>query len=200
VEVLNMDTAERATERLIELGYMKYVSPSDIPAIRDELIGTLRRGYLDSEWDAECVSRDRRGYPADSEELAEGRMGEFLLLMKDVLQTEGVRLQPVEDEIDDQHYDLLVNGERHPVYDIDILENGWIWGAATKRLLEIVNKLLKRAGSKERLYGIYSCNDARVILLTEEMYALLHNPALKIDARWMPYPPDVIRRDGNMER
>jgi hypothetical protein len=195
-----MDPIERAAERLIELGYVKYVPRAAIPAVRQEMIGTLRRGYLDSEWDEECVSRDRRGYPADSEELAEGRMGEFLLLLKDVLQVEGVRLRSVEDDIDGQHYDLLVNSERHPIYDADLLENGLIWGVATKRFLEIVNHLLRRAGSKERLYGIYGGNDGRAVLLTREMYHLLHSPDLKIDPGWMPYPPDVIRQDGSTNR
>jgi hypothetical protein len=195
-----MDPMERAVQRLIELGYLKYVPRAEIAATREELIGTLRRGYLDSEWDEECVSRDRRSYPADSEELAEGGMGEFLSLMKDVLQAEGVRLASVEDDVDDEHYDLLVNGKRHPIYDANLLENGLIWGVATKRFLEIVNDLLKRAGSKERLYGIYGGNDGRVVLLTQEMYDLLHSPDLKIDPGWMPYPPNAIRKDGSTDR
>jgi hypothetical protein len=200
VEHSLMDHEERAVDRLIELGYLKYVAPAEKPSIRQELLSTLRQGYLDSAWDRQCISRDRRSYPADSEELAEGRMGDFLLSMKAVLQTVGVQLESIEDDVDDQHYDLLVNGERHAVYDADVLANAWIWVVATKRFLEIVNELLKRVGSKERLYGIYGGNDGRVILLTDEMYELLHAPDLKIDPGWMPYPPVAIRRDGSVER
>jgi hypothetical protein len=195
-----MDHVEQAVERLIDLGYLKYVSGAEIPAIREELVGTLRRGYLDSEWDEGCVSRDRRSYPADSEELAEGGIGECLLLMKSVLRTEGVRLDSVEDDVDDEHYDLIVNGRRHRIYDADLLENGLIWGVATKRLLEIVNGLLKQAGSQERLYGIYGGNDGRVILLTKEMYRLLQSPEWKVDPGWMPYPSSAIRDDGSTNR
>jgi hypothetical protein len=195
-----MDHVEGAVGRLIELGYLKYVSPAEIPAIREEMLGTLRRGYLESAWDEKCMSRDRRGYPADSEELAEGRLGEFLLLMKDVLRQEGVRLQSVEDDPQDDRYEVLVNGLRQLIYDADALKNGEIWAVAAKRLLEIVNDLLTQAGSQERLYGVYGGNDASVLLLTAEMYRLLHSPELKIDPGWMPYPPDAIRRDGSGQR
>jgi hypothetical protein len=192
--------AERAVDQLIGMGYLKYVPPSEVASIREELIGTLRRGYLESEWDKECVSRDHRSYPADSEELAEGCLGEVLLLMKDVLQKEGVQLRSVEEDVQDYHYVVVVNGRRHLIYDTDILNQGNSWGVAAKRLLELVNDLLKQAGSKERLYGIYGGNDGRVILLTEEMYGLLHAPELKVDPGWMPYTPDAIRDDGRMER
>jgi hypothetical protein len=192
-----MDHVEQAVDRLIRLGYLKYVPTSEVQLIQHELIATLRRGYLDSEWDEECVSRDRRSYPADSEELAEGRLGEALLMMKDVLQREGVRLQTVADNPQDESYEVVVNGQPYPIYDADMLENALIWGVATKRFLEIVNGLLEGARSRERLYGVYGGNDGRAILLTEEMHKLLRSPDLKIDPGWMPYVSDVIRSDGS---
>lgn len=188
-----MDNAENAVDRLIEMGYLKYVPTADVPSIRQELLDTLKRGYLDSEWDEEGVTRDRRGYPADSEDLAEGCLGEFLLLMKDVLQKEGVELYEIEDQPEDCHYEVVINGQKHLIYDEDMVENALIWAVATKRFLEIVNDLLKEAGSRERLYGISGGNDCRAILLTAEMYTFLHSPDLKIDPGWMPYPSDVIQ-------
>lgn len=185
-------------DRLIEMGYLKYVPTSELPSIRQELIGTLKRGSLDSEWDENCVSRDRRSYPADNEDLAEGSLGEVVLLMKDVLQKEGVKLRSVEDDFQDDSYDVVVNGERHLIYDADMLENSLIWGVAIKRLLEIVNGLLEHAGSKERLYGISGGNDGRAIFLTDEMYRFLQLPDLKIDPSWMPYPAKAIRDDGSI--
>jgi hypothetical protein len=68
------------------------------------------------------------------------------------------------------------------------------------RLLEIVNELLGEAGSEERLYGIYGGNEGRVALLTGGMYRLLHSPGLKLDPRWVPYPPTAIRDDGSVGR
>src|SRR5262249_14973325 len=151
-------------------------------------------------WDGRCISRDRRSYPADSEELAEGCLGEVLLLMQDVLRKEGVQLQDVEDDPQPYHYEVVINGQRHLVYDAATVQNGNSWAVATRRFLEIVNGLLRRAGSEERLYAFYGGNDGRVMLLTEEMYGLLHAPDLKIDPKWMPYPPDAIHDDGSIGR
>jgi len=192
--------AETAVDRLIAMGYLKYVPPSEVTGIRGQLIGTLRRGYLDSEWDRRCVSGDRRGYPADGEDLAEGWLGESLLLMKDVLQKEGVTLQSVEDDPQDDRYEVVVNGRRHLIFDAGTLKPGNSWAVAAKRLLEIVNELLGEAGSEERLYGIYGGNEGRVVLLTGGMYQLLHSPGLKLDSWWMPYPPAAIRDDGTVGR
>jgi hypothetical protein len=195
-----MGHIEHAVDRLIELGYLKYVAPAEKPSIREELIDALRRGYLDSAWDKNCVSRDRRSYFADSEDLAEGCLGKCLLAMEGVLQREGVQLLAVEDGVQDWSYDVIVNGHRHCIYDDEIMEHGNTWGVSTKRFLEIVNGLLEEAGSKERLYAIYGGNEGRVILLTEEMYQFLHSPDLNIDAKWMPYPSTAIRDDGGMDR
>jgi hypothetical protein len=63
-----------------------------------------------------------------------------------------------------------------------------------------------RAGARRRkprlgfAVGIYGGNDGRAVLLTEKMYDLLHSPDLKIDPRWMPYPPHGIRKDGSLDR
>lgn len=76
---------EQAVDRLIGMGYFKFIPPSDWEVARQELLVSVGHGYLGTEWDRQCVSRDKRTYPADSEELAEGRTGEFILLMRDAL-------------------------------------------------------------------------------------------------------------------
>ena len=43
----------------------------------------------------------------------------------------------------DKYHDLIVNGKRHRIYDTDMLDHAMIWGVAIKRLLEIVNGLMK---------------------------------------------------------
>ena len=58
---------------------------------------------------------------------------------------------------------------------------------ALTRLLEIVNEQLEAAGSDERLYGSYSGNDGRAILLTPEMHAYIVSIGDVPDYRWMPY-------------
>jgi hypothetical protein len=191
-----MSGVERAVEHLIGLGYLKYVPLAECALARQEMIGSLSQGYLDTEWNRQCVSRDRRSYPADSEELAEGRTGEFILLMKDVLRMNGISLDSVEDSFRDEQYDVFINGRRSKIYDSAMSAAGDSWGIATKRHLDIVNELLLAAGSQERLYGIYAGNDGRCILLTTEMREYLKSPALRIDSRWMPFPAIALRDDG----
>jgi hypothetical protein len=195
-----MTGVERLVDHLIALGYLQYTPPSDVQAARRELVESLSNAGLDTEWDERCVARDRRSYPADNEDLAEGGLGEVILLMKGVLEAEGVRLASVEDEAQGERYDLLLDGRRFCVYDGAATMDGVeLWVTATRRLLEIVSELLQAAGSEERLYGINGGNDGRCILLTEKMYALLRSPALQLDASAMPYPPSAMRADGTIE-
>jgi hypothetical protein len=175
-------------QRLIDMGYLKYVPGPEREAVKQQLLSSMKHGIIESDWGQDCVACDRRGYPADNEDLAEGCVGEFLLLMKDVLAQEGVRLESVEDDFQDDHYDVLVNGERFLVYGTPV-ENSW--AVSLKRFLEIVNGLLQRAGSRERLFGIYGGNDGRTILLTEEMHQYLGTLPW-IDRGWMPYTPSTV--------
>jgi hypothetical protein len=82
----------------------------------------------------------------------------------------------------------VVNGERFRIYDTVGEE---IWAISLKRFLEIVNELLKRAGSNERLFGIYGGNDGRVMLLTEDMQEYLGRLAF-ISRGWLPYRPEDV--------
>jgi len=61
-------------------------------------------------------------YPAVMERTCSGCL--LLLLMKDVLGQEGVRLESVEDDFQDDHYDVLVNSERFRVYGTSV-EKSW---------------------------------------------------------------------------
>jgi hypothetical protein len=184
-----MKANHRATlKRLVDMGYLKYVPSPELEAVKQQLLSSMNYGIIESDWGTNCVASDRRGYPADNEELAEGRIGESLHLMKEVLAQEGVRLESVEDDFGEYHYDILVNGERYKIYD-RAGEN--VWSVALKRFLEVVNEFLQRAGSKERLFGIYGGNDGRAILLTEEMHQYL-GCLPWIDRRWMPYTTEAI--------
>ena len=80
------------------MGYLKFVPDDQKANVRDQLIDTAIDGYLDTEWNEDCVAADLRSYPADNEDLAEGDIGAMILLMKPVLEREGVTLESVEDE------------------------------------------------------------------------------------------------------
>ena len=76
MEIPRTITPKQAVDRLMEMGYFKFLSNSECATAQIELVASLSRGYLGTEWDDECVSRDKRTYPADSEEMAEGREGD----------------------------------------------------------------------------------------------------------------------------
>ncbi len=187
---------EHVAARLIEMGYFKYLPKSEMEIARQELIDSLSHGYFGTDWDEQCVSRDRRAYPADSEELAEGQVGETILLMRDVLAQEGVQLRSVEDDVHDDGYNVVIDGRPYPIFDATAMLKYGVWDVAAKRLLQIVNGLLRVAESNERLYGVYGGNDGRVVLLTTEMYSLLKASRLIAKANEMPYPPSAIKSDG----
>lgn len=198
--VADMTKDEAAVERLIEMGYLKYVPAPEIPDVRKELVKRLGRGNLNPGW-GERGWRDRRIYLADHEELAEGHIGELPMEMKDVLEREGVRIESVEDlHRDDLGYKVIINGETYDIFDASIWEYSFGWGVAAKRALEIVNDLLSGAGSEERLYGIYGGNDGLVILLNSEIFDFLKSETVDVDPRWMPYSPEEMDEDGRVDR
>jgi hypothetical protein len=192
-------TPDRAVDRLIGMGYFKFLPDSEYGVARQELVASLSHGYLGTEWNRDCVSRDNRTYPADSEELAEGRTGEIILLMQNVLAHEGVQFYSVEDDFQDDRYDVVIDGRRYPVHDTSILATWGSWTIAAKRLFEIVNGLLGAVGSSEQLYGIHGGNDGRAIFLTAEMYDLIRSSGLIPDHREMPYPASAINPDGTIK-
>jgi hypothetical protein len=192
-------TPEQVVERLIGMGYFKFLPDSEWAVAREELVASVSRGYLGTEWNEDCISRERRTYPADSEELAEGGTGELILLMRDVLAQEGVLLHSVEDDVRDDRYDVVIDRRAYPIYDSNILATWDSWTIATKRLLEIVNELLRTAGSDEQLYGCYGGNDGRAMLMTAMMYDLVRSSRLITDRCEMPYPALAITSGGTIE-
>lgn len=184
-----------AADHLIKLGYLKFIPEAEHALAKSEMLTSLGKNYLATAWDDDFVSRDRRSYPADGEEAAEGGLGTIIRLMEPVLRQEGVELTQVEDNFADDAYYVVVDGDRQLVYTTEKAELSNAWGIATKRLLEIVNGLLEKAGSAERLYAIYGGNEGRVILLTPEMYDFLKESDL--EAEWLPITASEINDDGD---
>jgi len=176
--------AQNVVDRLEQMGYLKFVAEPQKAEVRRQLVETVTKRYLDADWDDECIAADLRGYPADNEDLAEGQVGATILLMKSVLEKEGVKLDTVVDDFGDEKYEVVINGQRHLIYDGDGGNDSWT--VALKRLLEITNGLLEQAGSAERLYAIYGGNDGRVVLLTEEMMDYIESIGDVLDHDWMP--------------
>jgi hypothetical protein len=182
--------AAAMADRLIDMGYLKYLPTAERDVARGELVESLRDGCLDTKRNRHGDARDRRGYAADAEDLAEGRIGETIMRMSPVLRAEGVTIDRALDlpDDDDDGYHLEIDGVVHVIFTrTDQGQNAWMLG--TRRLLEIVDDLLVRAGSAERLYGVYGGHDGRVLLLTCEMHAYLRSLGDAICRKWMPVPP-----------
>lgn len=211
---------EEVADRLIGMGWFKFMPDADHRLARQEFITALSHGYLGTECEhgihclecppdwrvADHTSRDRRIYQVDAEDLAEGGIGDEILAMRAVLSREGVTFQSANDEYSypqhgkvnseqvlQKYYDVVIDGQKYRIHDPEIISTiGFrLWDHAMKRLLEIVNERLKGAGSSERLYGFgeTSSNVSFVVLLTDEMYALLKASRLLNE---LPYPSSAL--------
>lgn len=187
--------AEAIVDQLIKLGFLKFTPESNQETVRQQLIESVRNNYLESDWDDDCVSADRRSYSADAEDLAEGDIGNSLRQMSEVLSQEGVALESVEDSFTEERgrYKVFVNGVSHLIYDLNEIAVEDTLLVSFVRFVEIVNGLLTGAGSSERLFGMYGGNDARVILLTDAMHQLIRENTDIFDEGWMPMTQDEIR-------
>jgi hypothetical protein len=107
--------------------------------------------------------------------------------MKPVLRTEGVRIDSVEDDFNEEGYHVRIDGNLHVIWDRSEAAKGSVWTLATKRCLEIVDGLLEEAGSRERVWGVYGGNDGRFILLTPDLHQVLADPGLGVDPDGIPY-------------
>ena len=79
-------------------------------------------------------------------------------------------------------YSVTVNGERHVIYSHNEAVNDpeSIWDLAPRRTFQLINALLQKAGSAERMYMLNSGNDCMAWLLTSKQYRdLMETEALK---------------------
>jgi hypothetical protein len=186
---LTRTEAERCVDRLIEMGWLKYVAESKRGQVRSQLVVAATKGYLDTDWDQYGISADQRSYPADGKELANGGVGKCILQMKTVLAREGVSLDEVEDSWHEDKYHVLINREPYLIYDgrtADAVR------PSLERLLEIINGLLEEAGSNERLFAVFRGTEGRIVLLTDEMQDYLESFGDVLSRGWMPFSAEEV--------
>jgi hypothetical protein len=191
---LSRDGAEYVIDRLVDMGFLKFVAESRRSEVRAQLIEAAQKRRLDSDWDDDEISADRRSYPARSADLAKGGIGKAILLMKDVLKTEGLTLESVRDDFGDERYQVVINGTPHLIYEVGGETTRENQAESRKRLLTIMNQLLEQAGSTEQLYGLNRGTDGRVILLTPEMRYYLRSISDMFDYLWVPYSAEEIEK------
>lgn len=182
--------------QLDSLGYYRFVDRAEA----ERCIAEVGRTYY--PWGHEATRRD---FSADAEELAEGGAAEFIESLRPTLEQLGVRIGQVEDEARDvegstyiEHH-LIVDGERSLIvspYDEELGDE--LWALAAARTFGVVNRLLERAGSDERLYAIEGGNDLRGVILTEEVLRAVTVCNL-FGTDELPYRLDesIERRDDN---
>lgn len=180
-------SVESLVDELCAHGYLRFTPEERRAEARCQLIESAYDGYLDTLWDEDGISLDRRGYPADAEDLADGGVGRTLRAMLPVLHAEGVRLESIEDDLSDTGYRVLLDGVAAPIYDIPDNASQDEWLVSQCRLVGIVNHLLEEADSSERAFGLYcGGNDGRVLLLSRELHSLLLDRRQHFDEDWLP--------------
>ena len=113
-------------------------------------------------------------------------MGYFIDGLADVLKKIGLELQKISDENDEHgRYYVLIDGIEYEIY--SALQSNNSWRLAFRRTLEVVNELLEKIGTKERLYGcvsgdvfdnLFDSNDGNMVLLTDELVKVIKDNQL----------------------
>lgn len=144
---------------LEKMGFYKYTEPKLIEENKQE---SIRTGYPFGE-------ETGRQYSADSEDLSEGGVGEFLNEIKSFLDRQKVHFTINNEDFAEQ-YEIEVNNEKVILYTNEELENEDYADLTTRRAFAIISELLEKAGSHERIYALYDWNDQLAIFLTNEMF------------------------------
>jgi hypothetical protein len=165
---------EDVLQKLVGLGYFKYVSDRDRERVKQEVLASLRDGIIDSSWDETGVAHDRRGYPADMANLVRGGIGQVLTQLKPVLAVEGCRINSVVQHVLQEnektfHFQVMVNGERLADLSGEIDDDVNFHRLAMQGLLRIGNGLLRKIGSMEYLVGQGWGPTGRIRIFTDEM-------------------------------
>jgi hypothetical protein len=148
---------------LERMGFYKYSPDDKIDGLKRT---ALKTGNIYGYGDA-----TKRYYAADSESLTECGVNRFLQRTEAFLVSQGVIIRAIENECDyPEKYSIVVDGVRFQLFSPAESASADLWDLVTKRSFAMINYLLERAGSPERLYQLYTGNDTSGVFLTEEMY------------------------------
>jgi hypothetical protein len=105
---------------------------------------------------------------ADAEDIIEGKIAKELKKFEPDLAHRGVQIIDLATRYNDHEYTLIVNGIS---YDIQNSNDG----NTVYTFYTVIDDLLERAGSEERIHPVGSCSYSFLALLTPEMYDLLES-------------------------
>jgi hypothetical protein len=146
-------------DELQSIGFYQYVDSSRISVVK---AAAYESGYLYGD--------TGRFFWADAEDLVEGGVGSFFQELQPFLEKQGVHLTIDAENFLDENYFIVINKEKYILYIQDEIQKEEFSEIVTQRAFSIINKLLEKAGSKERLFALYGWNDQVALFLTNEMY------------------------------
>jgi hypothetical protein len=97
-------------------------------------------------------------------------------------------LRPVREICDESGYAVTVGEFTSEIWN-DEMTDAQCWEAAMCNTFLLINRLLKDAGSQERIYGLYGGNDGGAVFLTRGQFDLIREaPGVEQAAKpWVPY-------------
>ena len=171
LEALPNQSSASLVSALDGLGCFDGLTPERSRALETEL---ERDGWLVTFADT------GRLHAADAEDLAEGGVGELIRTVQPFLSEQGVELHEIQDDMSGDGYSVRINGVAHLIYTAAELARdtpggqvGLTWGLSVARAFSIVDALLARAGSPERVYAVNGGNDLLALFLTPEMHRVI---------------------------
>lgn len=189
--------ADEVIQHLSDLNYFKYVPAEEL----EEAKQLVRKRYIEQksliariETDGleplDNLSRDRRYYFTDQEDLCEGGIDSFLKELHFIFKAEGVAITYVNNDIQnptqsDYIYNIFINDKKYSV--INTLKNpeSDSWTEAQKRTYGIINELLSQAGSGEKIFPLCDADQRGAIILTEELFNFFRT--LRLARSSMPF-------------
>lgn len=135
-----------------------------------------------------------RMFGADGLSMAKGGVSHFIEKVHPFLETQGVKLPDLKDDLQRESYTLLVDGAKLPIWTREDLARelsdrpGITGGLAVARAFALVNELLAKANSKEHAYAIYSGAALTCIFLTDDLMTVIKADEHAVP-KFIPYKP-----------
>jgi hypothetical protein len=175
---MSMGGWEAFVSELENAGYFKYAEHTSLEQAKRAIIASESLFSLDSG--TELVGRV---FDGDAERLAEGGVLGFLFQISPFLQAQGVSA-PVYLDQDFQvgrfAYSVKVNLDEYVMLAEEEYGEVMAWVAVPARAFAMVNKMLERVGSRERVYSTQGSIAQRslAIFLTPELYDIIRGSNL----------------------
>jgi hypothetical protein len=119
---------------------------------------------------------------ADGEYMAEGGVTGFLWRIAPFLQKNGVRITWLDQDLQSSRYYMVtVNQKKYTMFSKKDFGKALFWAAVPARTFALVNELLERAGSDERVYtsrGTFGGEGTDAVFLTPELFEIVNSSPL----------------------